>query len=351
MKSWKQILIFGLGLLGMQACIDPLDIQPEIAQRVLVVEGGISTAPGPHTILISKSAQYGSRAVDEVKLETGLTGWVRDEDGNQVFLIEQKPGTFHTPTGWKAEVGKSYTLFITLENGERFASLPEKIVPVPPVSEYLTLFKEQPAVNQFVQSVGIEIFARWQDPEEDNFYIWDTQGEYKIITYPENHIGRDFFGNPFPAPLDCCKTCYVKEDQVNRQLRIFKDNFTNGNEQTELIAYIEDDGGRFSENYMAVIDHASLTKEAFQFYDVLKNQLSISGDIFDPPTATIRGNMINLDEPESPTIGWFRGSDVYRDTIFINRSVLSNPAPPRVINDDCRVLNNSTTQLPPYWPG
>ena len=351
MKRLINFSLIAIFAMAQWQCIDPLEVQPGEANRLLVIEGGISTQPGPHLILISKSAQYGSRAVDEIKQETNATVWVRDEEGNQVFLSELKAGSYITPTGWRAEVGKSYTLRIELENGERYASLPEKVLPVPALEEIEPVFKVQPALDEFAQEVGIELYGRWQDPpDEENFYMWETKGEYKLLTYPQNFVSRDFFGNPIPSPKDCCELCYIKEEQVNSELRIFKDNFTNGSLQNEVLSYIPDDGGRFYETYMAVIDHSSLSKPAFQFFDILREQLSISGDIFDPPTATIRGNMINLDDPEASVIGYFRASDTHRDTLFLPASLITDPAAPRLVNDDCRVLDNSSTEIPPYWP-
>lgn len=352
MKHIAKLFIATILVLGQFQCIDPLEVQPSKARRILVVEGGISTQPGPHLIEISKSAQYGSRQVDEIRTESEATVWIRDQTGDQVFLQEIKDGNYTTPAGWRAKVGSSYTLLIELANGENYSSLPETIVPVPPLEEIVPIFKKEPSVDDVSPVVGLELYARWQDPaDEANFYMWDTRGEYRILTYPQNHIGRDFFGNPFPDPLDCCEICFIKEEKVNRQLRIFKDNFSNGTLQNEVMSFVEDDGGRFQQNYMAVIDHSSLTKSAFQFFDVLKNQLSISGDIFDPPTATIRGNILNLDNPDETTIGYFRASDTQRDTVFLSNSLLTEPAPMRIINDDCRILNNSTTTKPPYWPG
>ena len=100
---------------------------------------------------------------------------------------------------------------------------------------------------------------------------------------------------------------------------------------------------------MAVIQQLSITKETYAFLNLLNNQLSIDGDIFDPPPATIRGNMINLDNPEENVIGYFYVSDVSADSVFIDKSVLEENQPMLQINDDCRILPNSTTEKPDFW--
>ncbi|HFA51828.1 MAG TPA: DUF4249 domain-containing protein [Bacteroidetes bacterium] len=344
MSTTYKLLILCIIAFTISACIDELNINTSEKRNILVVEGAINTLPGPHRILLSKSAKYGSILDDAIKKETNAMVWIRDEDGEQVFLYEKgKVGTYETPAEFRAVAGKKYTLFITLANGERYVSTPERIVPVPPLDSILV--ETSLAFNS-----GIELYARWKDPADtDNFYLWESEGIYILNSRPDLFVSRDFFGNPVPAPKDCCSKCYVFENDFNNELRIFKDNLTNGNVQTELVAFIPDNGRRFSERYMAVVKHSSLTKEAYQFFDLLKNQLSIEGDIFDPPPATIRGNMINLDKPDEEVIGYFRASDTVTDTVFVSRNEIANPLNLDVLNDDCRVIKNSTTEKPPFW--
>ncbi len=332
----------------MSSCIDELDIDTETGRNLLVVEGSINTGLGPHEILISKSAKYGSILDDAIRKETNAVVYIRDEQGNQVFLDELNDGSYFTPEGYRAEVGKKYTLFVTLANGERYISLPESVVAVPEIELLRPIYKRLPSTSNVTFESGIEIFAEWQDPsDETNFYLWKSRGVYKLNARPDLHVGRDFFGNPFPDPKECCATCFVYEQ--SNDLRIFKDNLTNGNKNVEVISFIEDDGRKIADRYLAIVEQHSLTKEAYQFFDLLQNQLSIEGDIFDPPPATIRGNMISLDNPDEEVIGYFYASDVAYDSIYITPNLLDEPQVIQVLNDDCRVLAGSTTETPPFW--
>ena len=345
-----KITLLLFACLTIDACIDPLKVDIQDSQQILVVEGGISTLPGRHRILLTKSDKYGSVLDGFIRKQTGATVWVRDEEGNQTFFEELEEGNYYTPPTFQALIGRKYTLLITLANGERYVSTPEQVLPAPPIDSLTVLFKRQPVLNGAVQETGIEIYAQWKDPEDaSNYYLWETEGIHILNTQPSLYVGRDGQGNPVPAPKDCCERCYQYEPDINTVIRIFKDNFTNGKNNAELAVYIPDDGKRFMEKYMAIVKQYSLTKEAFQFYDLLKNQLSIQGDIFDPPPATIRGNMINLDNPDEEVIGYFRASDVATDTIYILRDDLEEPKPIKQIFDDCRVFKGATTERPPFW--
>lgn len=349
-KIWKPLALALMAGVALHSCIDPLEVDTQERRNLLVVEGGITTLPGPHQIIISKSDKYGGVLDGFVRKQSGATVWIRDNEGNQTFLTEGNDKTYYTPAGFKAEVGRQYTLFITLDNGERYVSTPELVNPAPPIDSLLIQFKQLPSLNEVSLNTGLEIYSRWQDPASvANFYLWEAEGVYVLNTHPELHVAKDGQGNPVPAPKDCCDRCYVYEYDLNTEIRLFKDNLTDGKLQTELAAFIPDDGQRFMEKYMIVVKQHALTKGAYQFYDLLHNQLSIQGTIFDPPPATIRGNFINLDNPDEDVIGYFSASDVATDTLFISRAEVEEPRAIKQINDDCRVFENSTTQVPSFW--
>jgi len=342
------IIILLVCLTSVNGCIEPLDIQTNTAVEVLVVEGTINTSNQRHRITLEQSAKYGDVFEGFSERVPGATVWVRDQDGIQFFFEEVAEGSYTSGDNFQAKAGNTYTLNITLENGERYVSLPEKIPTSPEIQSLQAINKAQPSSDDILFDSGFEIYATFQDQEDtQDFYQWNSTGEYRIESRPDLFVAGGEV--PTPAPKDCCSICYVDEDVVDEEIRIAKDNLTNGSLTTQLVAYIPDNGRRFDKEYMVVVEQKSLTREAYQFFNLLKNQLSIDGDIFDPPPATIGGNIINLDNPDQPVIGYFAASDVKRDTIFIFNDQVTSPQPFNLLKDDCRVLRSSTTNMPPYW--
>ena len=348
----KRITTIVALLLVISGCIDELNVATDRALRILVVEGSISTDQGPHYILLSKSAKYGTIFEDFSKPATFAFVRVRDQDGAQVILDEVAPGVYATPSTFTAKVNSSYSLVIETSDGQRYASVPEKVVPVPAIKKLTTRYIREPAEVADAAEYGIEIYATFDDtPGEQNYYIWKNKGTYLIKTNPELFTVPSLSGagGRSPAPKDCCAICWIEEINGDETLRIFSDINSDGNETTHLAAYIRDDGGRYDEKYMIRIRQHSMTKEAYRFFDVLEKQIAISGDLFDPPPATLRGNMINITDSESPVIGYFYASDVSVDSMFLHRALLDNPSKQFSWLDDCLVLKNSTTQRPSYW--
>ncbi|HNP19525.1 MAG TPA: DUF4249 domain-containing protein [Fulvivirga sp.] len=343
----KRIFIFlvlGLGI----SCVDPISIENNSEVQVLVVEGGITTEYGPHKIKLSNSAKYGDIFAGVIQPVLSAKLLIRDEFGNVVQLVNAGKGYYETPETFKGEVGRTYTLVIIKSNGDEYMSYPETIHKVAKIDSIYYKYKELPigaGANEAEIVSGVDIMVRVSDPgEEKNYYKWESSGTYRIKTNPELYTPPR---SRNPQPKDCCEICYINENNI--MLSVASDILFNSNIHQQNVLFLEDDGARFSEKYVLILEQISLTKEAYNFYDLLKNQIGIDGDIFDPPAAKIRGNILSISNPNEEIVGYFTASDVQRDTLQINGENLPKVKPQKTIPDDCRVLKNSTAVRPVFW--
>ena len=340
--------IYLLFALSLASCIDPITLKQDIEVEVLVVEGGITTAFGPHAIKLSRSAQYGDVFAGVIKNEIGAKLFIRDDYGNTISLFENGKGVYTTPADFKGEVGRKYTLIIITKDGTEYQSYPEIINKVPEIDNVAVEYVDLPIAKKDLGSTfisGVDVYVAYKDaPELGNYYKWETSGTYSLVTHPELFTP---VMSQVPVPKDCCELCYTSEE--NAFISISSDRFYNGNNNSNNILFIEDDGLRFSEKYIIQIEQLSISKEAYEFFDLLNNQLSIKGDIFDPPPATIRGNIIGITDPDENVVGYFRASDTKTVEFHIFGSDLPRVVPVPIIPDDCREVRNGTTTLPENW--
>lgn len=332
-------------LLFLSSCIKSLDTEfPQSDNRLLVIEGGISTRLGPHSVQLSRTARFGSIFEGVIEPETGAVVSVRDNDGRISFLEEGDNGSYFTSSDFRAEVGKSYSLQIITRTGEEYNSIPELVRPVAEINQVSTRFVERESNDPLIPITGVELIVEFTDPPgNQNFYRWNYFGTYVIKARPDLHL--DGYGNP--DPLDCCTTCYTTES--NNFPNVLSDNAFDGRTNQVPVAFIFDDGIRFGDRYHIVIQQQSLSPEAYNFFELVNEQLSIDGDIFDPPPATVRGNFINLENTNQNVIGYFTATDVRLDSMYIFPSALDfvNQS---VIRGDCREQKgNATIVAPDFW--
>jgi len=337
------------------ACIDPYEVDVEEGPQLLTVEGLITTKEGPHIIKLSRSATYGSAFEGLVRPVRDATVIIRDNLGNVTFLAENfdERGNYLTPEGFRAVIGRSYTLQIQLIEGETYTSLPERIESVPEIKNLEYEVVRIPVEGEINDRSGVQIIANIDDPaDQDNFYLWRLGTSTFILkTRPDLYTIPPSDSNPNrdPDPKDCCETCFQTETLGNSGIFIANDDNFNGLNTRLAVGFIEDDGIRFIETYRADVSQISVSADAYRFLRLVQQQTEISGSVFDPPPANIRGNMISLDNPDEVVLGYFMaGAEINRE-VYIQGVNLDFQQPVTIIPDDCRVLPNTTTQTPSDW--
>ncbi|MHA7131751.1 DUF4249 domain-containing protein [Algoriphagus namhaensis] len=347
-------LLFILLLLPL-ACIDPYEVEVEQGVQLLTVEGLITTQPGPHVVKLSRSDTYGSVFQGLVRPVRSATVVIRDDLGDVTFLAEdlEERGNYLTPVGFQAVVGRSYTLQIQLVEGQVYTSLPERVESVPEIQALSYGIVRIPVEGEANDRSGVQLVVDIDDPsDQNNFYFWRTGVSTFILkTRPDLFTPRPSDSNPSrdPQPKDCCNTCFQTEAISNQGIFIASDDNFNGLSTRVPAGFIEDNGIRFAETHRAEISQISISASAYRFLRLVKQQTEISGSVFDPPPANIRGNMISLDDPEEVVLGYFMAGAESVRQIYINSNEMEFTQPIAIIPDDCRVLPNTTTETPADW--
>jgi hypothetical protein len=337
------------------ACIDPYKVDVPEGEQLLTVEGIISTGVGPHAITLTRSATYGSVFEALIRPVSLATVVVRDNEGKVTFLTEgtDAKGTYFTPPGFRAEVGKSYTLQILTAEGKSYSSTPERVVQVPPISDIQLRTVTIPSPGSEFPKSGVQLIAEINDPrDQNNFYFWrNGPAVYILETRPDLFTPRPSEANPnrTPQPKPCCVQCFRTEASNNQSLFVTNDDNFNGLTARIPASFIEDNGLRFVNKFRIDLKQYSISQEAYRFLRLVKQQAEISGSIFDPPPATIKGNVISLDNPDEVVLGYFMAGAETSKRIYIDRNDLTFKQNRAIIPDDCRVVAGASVFAPLDW--
>lgn len=366
-------LLAGAVITLLSTCITRLDVEPSEVDNVLVVQGFINDDFGPHDFRITRLAKFAGtfdggsvriienakvRIIDQNNIATPVERMPairRDFGGGCGLVFVEVITDYRTPESFKGEIGSTYTLEIITEEGEAYRSEPQTMLPTPPIDSLLLAFKELPDLDQVTPGSGVEVFATWQDPsEEENFYFWRVNGIYKIST-PDRS-----------APGSCCpydpidngaKDCWIYEKNIRGNELVFSDKRVNGQKITLPVGLIEDNGLRFADRIFALenkqyyveVEQYRIPREAFEFNKRAKTLNEINGEIFDPPPLNIRGNIFNVNNPNQTVIGYFGAYAKQTKGKFLPRSLLKFTQRSIQVCGDCRVRAWAQTEIPePY---
>lgn len=167
------IVLFAL-IVG--SCEKVIDVDLNEAEPRLVIEGNITSSPGPYDVMISTSGGYfDENAVEPV---SGATVFIADEEGWKEELFEKTPGVYRTD--WMiGREGLDYTLEVEVGGMTYTASenLPDQV-------EIIELSIEESIFAQYIESSAEEIYdvhCVFEDPvDELNYYRFFVyiNGEY-----------------------------------------------------------------------------------------------------------------------------------------------------------------------------
>lgn len=353
--------------LSLTTCITSIDVEPSDFDDYLVVQGFIDDDFGPHNIRITRVTKFASRRDGgaanilkgaEVRIinQDGLSTVLKKDlvtekrKNCRIFFVEVSTD-YRTSETFKGTIGDTYFLEIITKEGKTYRSTPQKMLPTPPIDSLDVAFKEIPSLDRIVPDSGVEVFASWQDPpEEENFYFWRVNGIYKIFT-PDLSDGTR-----------CCMydtdggamNCWILETNLLGNELAFSDRQVNGQKVTMPVGLVEDNGFRFGDKffvpddklYYVEVEQYMMSKEAFEFNEKAKILGSINGEVFDPPPLRVRGNIFNIDNLEENVIGYFGAYSKQTNEIFIPRSLLKFT---QLFPDpcgDCRTLGGAQTEIP-----
>jgi hypothetical protein len=89
------------------------------------------------------------------------------------------------------------------------------------------------------------------------------------------------------------------------------------------LAQIPNDNSKISFRYSMLVKQFALTAEAYQYWQIVKQNSEQTGNLFDPQPAQLYGNIHCVSNPGEPVIGFLTASTVSEKRIFIRQSELN----------------------------
>lgn len=205
-------------------------------------------------------------------------------DGTADYEFTHVSNGIYTNSSITASLDTQYTITIVW-NGETYSGS-DSLSEVVPFVDVYSEFEEE---TEFTEE-GYFVKFDSQDPEnEENFYYYRVfrNGEFVIVPDPGNGL-----------------TLVESDEFFDGQLR------TGVNPNEEAVFEVGD---------IATAQQLGITNDYFNYLVELFNQTGNQGLSFigNPPPASIRGNILNMDNPSNRALGYFYTVDVQEVTIEI----------------------------------
>jgi hypothetical protein len=366
--KYRWLIMFTL----LMACVEKVDFQVPPAKFQIVVEGFISDSPGPYSVTISEAMNVDLDGVIRVPITSAILT-LFDDQGNLEKFSEVSPGTYSTAGIIQGKVGHAYHIRIETLEGKIFESEPDVLHPVGEVEEIRFEYEKRTVVKPYGE-VPADVFNIYVDAdagsEEDNYVRWRFTGTYKVITDPKEHSIWNPPYTPYRSPFPCsgyiltggpgggllvqvgdceCCTCWAKQFENVPQLSDMQ-LITGSKFRNVKVGEVPINNNTFYEKYMVEIEQMSLSREAFEFFKLIRSQKESASSIFQPPSGEIRGNIKAFNNSD-PIIGLFYATSLRKKSTFIQRSDVPYPVTPIEYKTyPCyEAYGNASTTKPDGW--
>lgn len=295
------------------SCKKPFDLPAgDIDNSILIVEGTIAVGDNAENIFkLSRLSplESGSAGIPEYS----ATVHIVSSNGTIYPLNENLAGSYTAVLSLPET--DSYKLQVQTSGGDQYES---KL--------------EAPVLTPEIDSVT------WKQPEEVNFYVHTHDDTKKTRNYRWEYSETWEYNAWFEATLDfkngtivsrpaeeqvytCWKSDSSKSILIGTSSALSDDviSYQPLNTVTKLTPL---DRNKFSVRYSILVKQLGLTKEAYNFWDILKKNTELSGTLFDPQPSRLASNIQCINDPSKEVIGFVSVGKITTKRIFVRHSEL-----------------------------
>lgn len=325
------LLLFAFGLLG---CIDKFVADVDVpSPRPLVVDGRVTSGPGPHTVTLSLAAAFErSQEGRLARVENAQVSIVDDSTGNRVSLSHTGLGIYEASEDELPGIpGHAYHLEVTLPDGRQYRSRPEQMPEPVPLDSAFVRYTPGPAQR-------IKVFAAADDPEAStNYYRWSLRVTRK---HPIQSLTPPF-------------ACWTEVDGRS-QVPILEDRLIDGGRIARQTVFSIPTGFNASRLHQVDVQQLTITEAAYEFWSKVEEQVEDADDPFSAPPRPIRGNIIPVQDSIDSALGYFEAAGTSRRVTVCFQQSNFEEAPRGIRPEDgCPPANDVSQgvvfEAPSYW--
>ena len=314
-KKLQYILLSVALLILCYNCIEEIELQSETFESALVIEATITNEIKQQEILLSRTFALDSTGSAP---ERNANVKVVDDIQNKYTFLETDPGTYMSTSAFSVQPNRSYTLQVITNDVKSYVSHATQLTQTTQIDDLYVKrgFNEN-------NEEGMLIFIDTFDPTGNSrFYRYTYEETYKIIVpaySPFEIVFQEgsFFEHDILLRPEQEQICY---NTVNSNNIIIANtsNFVEDRIDGFRVRFINRDNFILSHRYSALVKQHVQSREAYTFYQTLK-EFSESESLFSQiQPGLISGNVFSLSNSSEKVLGFFDIASVSEKRIFFN---------------------------------
>lgn len=321
--------IVALVVLLTFGCKEEFSLEFNTNEKILVVEGGITNKPGPYSVRLSTTLPMNQPV--RVPFEKCVVT-IFDNLGYSEILTETEPGVYLTSIhGIQGIIGNEYSLSVVTPDNKVYQTAFEEMKPV---LEIDSVYAELTSQEDLDYPYGLPGFQFYVDSkpavDKETYVMWNIVETYKYEADYKLHAlyyyGDYFYTNRSMDTIaqitglnyDTIYTCW-KTDPVRN---IFTGQIANLSDlkiKWQPLHFVGTQTKKLSVKYSLFVEQCSISKDAYNFWESIREQISDESFLYTKQPYNITGNLQNIDDTEELTFGYFTVASVSEKRVFYER--------------------------------
>ena len=309
------MILCTLAALFIMSCTKPYN--PKViasANNYLVVEGTINTGGDSTMIKLSRTVNINSGTTTNPVADATVA--IQDDQNESYSLQSLNNGYYTSPILNLASTHK-YRLSVTTSDGKIY------------LSDYVTPIASPPidsigfnVVSNKQQGAGVQVYLNTHDPNNNtHYYYWNYTETWQFhADYQSLYISN---GTALVArtPAQNIYSCYGNSISNNILLgssaKLSQDVIYQA-----PITFIPSTSEKIEQRYSINIKQSALSADAYNYFQLLKQNTEELGSIFDAQPSQLTGNIHCTTDATLPVIGYISAGAIQQKRIYINAAQL-----------------------------
>ncbi|WP_299991596.1 DUF4249 domain-containing protein [uncultured Pontibacter sp.] len=304
-RNWKNPIVW-LVMLLVSGCVEPYFPEVLESPSSFLVVNGFLNANGRTTIQLLRTQNLNDTGTPPA--EENATVVVESETGERYGLHETGYGTYVHPN-LQLNIGAKYRLYIRTRTGSEYASDYVEVKPSPPIEN----------VHWKAEGGEVKVYVNSQDPNNNtHYYKWEYEQTWQFRTAFHSILiydkGQVRFREPSDDPIYVCwKSENSTRVEIGSSVKLNEDRISD-----YRLFSIPFDSEKISMKNSILVKQYALTREAYEYLEMLKKNTESIGTLFDPLPSQLTSNIRSLSNPEETVIGYITATTMETKRIFID---------------------------------
>ena len=307
--STNRLLRWAL-LVLLPGCTDPFTPPSASAPPSYLVVDGFINSRGISTISLSRT--YAIALAASPPTETSATVFVEAQTGRQYLLRESAVKGTYVSDQLTLNPADTYRLHLTTAAGKEYASAFVPVKTTPPID----------TVVWRATGTGVDLTVSTHDPARaTQYYRWEYAETWEIVSpyIPSlEYSGNRLRALSVPYPALCWRTTRGTTVQLASTATLNQDVVS-----AYPLRQLPSTAQQLLRRYSLLVQQHALTKEEYQYWELLRKNTETIGSLFDPQPVQLTGNVRGLgNNATAVALGYVGAHSLSEKRIFIARPQL-----------------------------